>query len=90
MDNLEHALSWRPSGNWIASSQKLPNRHEIVLIEKNGLKHREFVIRNKDCVINEVLWNCDSSALAVQIYNPKDNTYSRIKHVILSVAVLDC
>jgi hypothetical protein len=44
------------------------------LIEKNGLKHREFVLRNKDCVVNEVLWNCDSSALAVQIYNKDEET----------------
>lgn len=75
LNNLEHPLSWRPSGNWIASTQKLPNRHEIVLIEKNGLKHRDFVLRNSDCIVKEISWNCDSSGLAVQIFNPKDNTF---------------
>ena len=35
----------RPSGNLIASSQKLPNKHEIIFFEKNGLRHGEFSLR---------------------------------------------
>ncbi|KAF9975119.1 hypothetical protein BGZ73_001334 [Actinomortierella ambigua] len=66
VDMLEHSLSWRPSGNLIASSQRLPHRHDIVFFERNGLRHGEFSIReDKETVVKEVLWNCDSTVLAV-------------------------
>ncbi|KAL1687873.1 IKI3 family-domain-containing protein [Schizophyllum commune] len=48
---LEHPLSWRPSGNLIASTQRFgfegggagrPERHDIVFFERNGLRHGEF------------------------------------------------
>lgn len=42
IDGLESTLSWRPSGNLIASSRKFANKYNIALIEKNGLLHREF------------------------------------------------
>ncbi|KAF9164239.1 hypothetical protein DFQ26_001667 [Actinomortierella ambigua] len=66
VDMLEHSLSWRPSGNLIASSQRLPHRHDIVFFERNGLRHGEFSLReDKETVVKEVLWNCDSTVLAV-------------------------
>ncbi|KAF9995387.1 hypothetical protein BGZ80_001407 [Entomortierella chlamydospora] len=66
VDMLEHGLSWRPSGNLIASSQRLPHRHDIVFFERNGLRHGEFTLREpNDTVVKELSWNCDSSVLAV-------------------------
>ncbi|KAG0241352.1 IKI3 family-domain-containing protein [Mortierella sp. GBAus27b] len=66
VDKLEHGLSWRPSGNLIASSQRLPHRHDIVFFEKNGLRHGEFTLREPDdTIVKEVAWNCDSTVLAV-------------------------
>ncbi|KAF9189964.1 hypothetical protein BGZ51_008686 [Haplosporangium sp. Z 767] len=66
VDMLEHSLSWRPSGNLIASSQRLPHRHDIVFFERNGLRHGEFTLREaNDAVVKELAWNCDSTVLAV-------------------------
>ncbi|KAG2176226.1 hypothetical protein INT43_005460, partial [Umbelopsis isabellina] len=66
VDKLEHGLSWRPSGNLIASSQRLPHRHDIVFFEKNGLRHGEFTLRESDQhKVIELLWNSDSTILAV-------------------------
>ncbi|CAO3617850.1 unnamed protein product [Cunninghamella echinulata] len=66
VDQLEHALDWRPSGNLIVSSQRLPHRHDIVFLERNGLRHGEFTLREKnDHRVLEVSWNADSTVLAV-------------------------
>ncbi|KAI9277147.1 IKI3 family-domain-containing protein [Phascolomyces articulosus] len=66
VDRLEHVLDWRPSGNLIVSSQRLPHRHDIVFIEKNGLRHGEFALREKtNHKLLEVSWNADSTVLAV-------------------------
>ncbi|KAJ3023810.1 hypothetical protein HKX48_000944 [Thoreauomyces humboldtii] len=62
---LEHALCWRPSGNLIASSQTLPHRHDVVFFEKNGLRHGEFALRDPSSTVVELLWNSDSSVLAI-------------------------
>ena len=51
---LEHALSWRPSGNLIAGTQRFgfegggsgtKGRHDVVFFERNGLRHGEFTLR---------------------------------------------
>ncbi|TCD69585.1 hypothetical protein EIP91_007007 [Steccherinum ochraceum] len=48
---LEHVLSWRPSGNWIVSTQRYgfegggigrEGRHDLVMFERNGLRRGEF------------------------------------------------
>jgi elongator complex protein 1 len=48
---LEHVLSWRPSGNWIVSTQRYgfpgggegrPGRHDVVMFERNGLRRLDF------------------------------------------------
>ncbi|KAJ3055398.1 hypothetical protein HK097_010674, partial [Rhizophlyctis rosea] len=62
---LEHPLSWRPSGNVIASTQRLPHRHDVVFFERNGLRHGEFSIREPGAKVVELQWNADSSVLAV-------------------------
>ncbi|KAF8339341.1 pol II transcription elongation factor [Amanita rubescens] len=54
---LEHSLSWRPSGNLIAGTQRFgfegggagkKERHDVVFFERNGLRHGEFGLRVKD------------------------------------------
>ncbi|KAI9311999.1 IKI3 family-domain-containing protein [Dichotomocladium elegans] len=66
VDRLEHVLDWRPSGNLIVSSQRLPHRHDIVFFEKNGLRHGEFSLREKTKhKLLEVSWNADSTVLAI-------------------------
>jgi elongator complex protein 1 len=70
VDKLEHVLDWRPSGNLIVSSQRLPHRHDIVFFERNGLRHGEFTLRETRDVkqkVLEVSWNADSTVLAVWI-----------------------
>ncbi|KAJ3272885.1 hypothetical protein HDV01_005208 [Terramyces sp. JEL0728] len=77
--NLEHTLSWRPSGNLIASTQLLPNKHDVVFFEKNGLRHGEFSLRNIDATAHELQWNSDSTILAIRMqYKDGDKD----KHVI--------
>ncbi|CAG8480292.1 12289_t:CDS:10 [Ambispora gerdemannii] len=66
VNKLEHSLFWRPSGNLITSSQKLPHKHNICFFEKNGLTHGAFALREtKNHKVVELAWNCDSSILAV-------------------------
>ncbi|CAG8446071.1 15447_t:CDS:10 [Acaulospora morrowiae] len=61
-----HTLITLPAGNLIASSQKFSDKQEIIFFEKNGLRHGEFTLREtlKHKII-EILWNCDSTVLAV-------------------------
>ena len=32
----------RPTGNLMATSQRKPNKHDIIFFEPNGLRHGEF------------------------------------------------
>ena len=50
---LEHVVAWRPSGNWIATTQRYgfpgggegrEGRHDVVMFERNGLRRLEFNI----------------------------------------------
>jgi elongator complex protein 1 len=68
---LEEAISWRPSGNRIAASQRLPNKHVIAFFEKNGLRHGEFSLPfgQNECKIRHLSWNSVSSILAVWCEN---------------------
>ena len=36
--------NFRPSGNLIASSQRKPNKHDIIFFEKNGLQHGQYTL----------------------------------------------
>ncbi|KAL7317602.1 putative elongator complex protein 1 [Mucor circinelloides] len=76
VDKLEQALDWRPSGNLIVSSQRLPHRHDIVFFERNGLRHGEFTLREtkeQTQRVLEVSWNADSTILAVWIESVNAN-----------------
>ncbi|KAJ3555021.1 hypothetical protein NM688_g2799 [Phlebia brevispora] len=50
---LEHTISWRPSGNWVVSTQRYgfpgggegkEGRHDVVMFERNGLRRLQFSI----------------------------------------------
>lgn len=87
---LEHTLAWRPSGNLIASTQRFgfegggagkEGRHDVVFLERNGLRHGEFGLREHECShgrvlsegqkwgykVREISWNSDSIILGVWI-----------------------
>uniref|UniRef100_A0A7N6A4C7 Elongator complex protein 1 n=1 Tax=Anabas testudineus TaxID=64144 RepID=A0A7N6A4C7_ANATE len=67
ISGLEQALCWKPSGSLIASSQRHPNKHSVVFMEKNGLLHGDFTLPfSKDqAKVKDLLWNSDSTVLAV-------------------------
>uniref|UniRef100_A0AAQ5XH23 Elongator complex protein 1 n=1 Tax=Amphiprion ocellaris TaxID=80972 RepID=A0AAQ5XH23_AMPOC len=67
INGLEQALCWKPSGSLIASTQRHPNKHSVVFMEKNGLLHGDFTLPfSKDqAKVKELLWNSDSTVLAV-------------------------
>ncbi|XP_030327209.1 elongator complex protein 1 isoform X3 [Strigops habroptila] len=73
VSGLEQALSWKPSGNLIASTQEKPNRHDVVFLEKNGLLHGEFTLpfQKGQVKVNELLWNADSTILAIWLEDLK-------------------
>ncbi|KAK0212323.1 pol II transcription elongation factor [Desarmillaria ectypa] len=59
---LEHTLSWRPSGNLIAATQRFgfegggtgkAGRHDVIFFERNGLRHGEFGIRVDDLNVDD-------------------------------------
>uniref|UniRef100_A0A8C1C0V2 Elongator complex protein 1 n=1 Tax=Cyprinus carpio carpio TaxID=630221 RepID=A0A8C1C0V2_CYPCA len=44
VNGLEQPLCWKPSGSLIASTQRHPNKHSVVFMEKNGLLHGDFTL----------------------------------------------
>ncbi|XP_061393693.1 elongator complex protein 1 [Musca vetustissima] len=66
--NLYSPTAWRPSGNWIAMPQKLPNKSTIALFEKNGLRHREIPLPFdlQQTPIEELKWSSDSEILSIR------------------------
>lgn len=67
VSGLEQALCWKPSGSLIASTQRHPNKHSVVFMEKNGLLHGDFTLPfgRDEAKVKELLWNSDSTVLAV-------------------------
>ncbi|TRY90045.1 hypothetical protein DNTS_031568 [Danionella cerebrum] len=86
VNGLEQSLCWRPSGSLIASTQRLPNKHNVVFMEKNGLLHGDFTLpfEKHQVKVKELLWNSDSTVLAVwaedlkSIENGHPNTYIQL------------
>ncbi|RLW00037.1 hypothetical protein DV515_00009225 [Chloebia gouldiae] len=85
ISGLEQALSWKPSGNLIASTQEKPNRHDVVFLEKNGLLHGEFTLpfQKGQVKVKEMLWNADSTILAIwledlKVENSNPKTYVQL------------
>ncbi|KAK0173969.1 hypothetical protein PV328_007099 [Microctonus aethiopoides] len=66
-DGLEENISWKPSGNLIATTQRLPNKHVVALFEKNGLRHRDFSLpfHVNEVEVMSLMWSPDSEVLTV-------------------------
>ncbi|KAK9466881.1 IKI3 family-domain-containing protein [Lipomyces arxii] len=74
VDGLESFVSWRPSGNLIASVQRIVDGErrglDVVFFERNGLRRGEFKTRLlTDETILDVQWNVDSTVLAILLSN---------------------
>ncbi|XP_068622441.1 elongator complex protein 1 [Battus philenor] len=70
---LESNLMWRPSGNLIATTQKLKNKYVVAFFEKNGLKHGEFAIPvDSETIVEDVLWSPDSELLTLRCRSSDD------------------
>lgn len=72
VDHMESALSWRPAGNLMASTQRLEDRVDVIFFERNGLRHGQFSLRSSEgrtLVKDEIhlSWNADSTVLAVTL-----------------------
>lgn len=66
VDGLQHALSWRPSGNIICAVREMNDQLDMVFFERNGLRHGGFLLNNDSLRrVNGLAWNSDSSILAV-------------------------
>ncbi|OAL21243.1 hypothetical protein AYO22_08206 [Fonsecaea multimorphosa] len=71
VDGMESALSWKPSGNLIASVRRSDTKLEVVFFERNGLRHGQFDLRTSKEETDEwassisLSWNTDSTVLAV-------------------------
>lgn len=64
---MDVAISWRPSGSWIAVPHKKPNKCVIELFEKNGLRHREIILPfdlSTEPII-DMKWNVESDIIAI-------------------------
>ncbi|XP_013183864.1 elongator complex protein 1 isoform X2 [Amyelois transitella] len=71
---LESNLSWRPSGNVIATTQRLQDKYVVAFFEKNGLKHGEFTIPVDDKTqVEDLVWSSDSEILALLCRDEQTN-----------------
>uniref|UniRef100_A0A3B3UYP6 Elongator complex protein 1 n=1 Tax=Poecilia latipinna TaxID=48699 RepID=A0A3B3UYP6_9TELE len=84
INGLEQALCWKPSGSLIASSQRHPNKHSVVFMEKNGLLHGDFTLPfSKDqAKVKELVWNSNSTVLAVWLEDLTAGGDGKIKSYI--------
>lgn len=57
-------LTWKPSGDILASTQSLPTHDEVIFFEKNGLRHYEFKVR-ANMRVHDLQWNASSDILSV-------------------------
>ncbi|RKP23763.1 IKI3 family-domain-containing protein [Syncephalis pseudoplumigaleata] len=69
-DALSPSLHWRPSGNWITTTQHQPHRQVVVLFERNGLRRHEFPLLDAQSKVKSILWNADSTILALWLVLP--------------------
>lgn len=76
LDNMEEPLAWKPSGNLIATTQTLINKHVVSFFEKNGLKHREFLLpfETKTVSVKEIFWSPDSDIFTIWCTQNNYNT----------------
>ncbi|GBP91737.1 A disintegrin and metalloproteinase with thrombospondin motifs 7 [Eumeta japonica] len=80
---LEPNLSWSPSGNIIATTQKLPNKYVVAAFEKNGLKHGDFAVPvNTTTVISDLSWSSDSDRFLLCIELSKSGLKALIQYEV--------
>ncbi|XP_057324154.1 putative elongator complex protein 1 [Microplitis mediator] len=72
---LEEMIAWKPSGNYIAGTQRLDDKYVVALFEKNGLKHREFTLpfSPADFDVKSLRWSPDSDILVIECKSADDN-----------------
>jgi elongator complex protein 1 len=101
VDFLEGSLSWRPSGNLIASIRRISStKIEVVFFERNGLRHGQFELRipadTKGAADDIALeWNSDSTVLAVILKDriqlwTTGNYHWYLKHEIMTGSKRSC
>ncbi|KAJ2949398.1 hypothetical protein O0L34_g15312 [Tuta absoluta] len=72
---LQSNLSWRPSGNVIATTQRLSDKYVVAFFEKNGLKHGGFDIPVSNTTeVEDLLWSSDSEIITLQCRDTTDNS----------------
>ncbi|XP_036117261.1 elongator complex protein 1 [Molossus molossus] len=78
---LGPALAWKPSGSLIASTQDKLNQQDVVFFEKNGLLHGQFMLPflKDEVKVNDLLWNADSTVLAVWLEDLQRKENSALK-----------
>ncbi|XP_073082608.1 elongator complex protein 1 [Manis javanica] len=78
---LGPAMAWKPSGSLIASTQEKPNQQDVVFFEKNGLLHGHFKLPflKDEVKVNDLLWNIDSTVLAVWLEDLQREENSSLK-----------
>lgn len=81
---LGPSLAWKPSGSLIASSQDKPNQQDVVFLEKNGLLHGQFTLPflKDEVKVNDLLWNADSTVLAVWLEDLPSEDSSTLKSYV--------
>ncbi|KAB1279958.1 Elongator complex protein 1 [Camelus dromedarius] len=69
------------TGSLIASTQDKPNQQDVVFFEKNGLLHGQFTLPflKDEVKVNGLLWNADSTVLAVWLEDLQREENSTLK-----------
>ncbi|XP_050429932.1 elongator complex protein 1 [Adelges cooleyi] len=64
LPGIKAVLSWKTSKDLMSFPQQTDEKYLISFMEKNGLKHGEFVIPS-ELEVNQILWNHDSSIMCL-------------------------
>lgn len=67
---LGPAMSWRRDGSLIAASHHRPDGLQgVIFYERNGLRHGEFYLAERDETIRDLLWNANGTILAMILHD---------------------
>lgn len=71
---IESAIGWKTSGELIGAAMRFNNGQKLTIsfMEKNGLKHGEFIL-NSTGSVDHLSWNKDSTILAVVLREENDS-----------------
>jgi len=74
LPGIESSFDWKPSGSFLATTQRKENEHNVTLFEMNGLKHSEFSLpcSPDELIIWKIEWSVDSSILML-VYEKNSN-----------------